>query len=93
MSELCTGITASWCPNHGDCTCPWRDGDEDKGRTFDSPQCPLHAEESDHAEVDMRDVLAVAFETDGGGCDHSEPACSGCLADIAIRTIGAGRAL
>lgn len=24
--EDCTGIAASWCPNHGDCTCP-RDDD------------------------------------------------------------------
>lgn len=22
----CTGVAASWCPAHGDCTCP-RDGD------------------------------------------------------------------
>ena len=22
--SACTGITATWCPNHGDCTCPWQ---------------------------------------------------------------------
>jgi hypothetical protein len=44
----CTGLTAFWCPVHGDCTCE---------RTyygdccFDSPSCPLHAPQSQHAET------------------------------------------
>jgi len=37
------------------------------------------------------DMLATAFETAGGFCDHvgdaAESACSDCLADIAIDTI------
>ena len=39
----CTGLTARWCPVHGDCTCP-QDSD------LDSPDCPLHAPLSSHAE-------------------------------------------
>jgi hypothetical protein len=41
----CTGLTARWCPIHGDCVCPegW-DGD------MDEPDCPLHASASQHAE-------------------------------------------
>jgi transcriptional regulator with XRE-family HTH domain len=42
---------------------------------------------------DMIDVLAVAFETDGTGCDHAEPACADCLAAIAIRTLHDRRAV
>ncbi len=39
--ELCEGLTARWCPVHGDCIC------EDVG---DNPGCPLHSITSDHAE-------------------------------------------
>ena len=43
--EQCTGLTATWCPIHGDCRCPRNEfGD----RTFDGSGCPLHAIDSSH---------------------------------------------
>jgi len=46
LKEKCTGLTARWCPIHGDCTCPERpDGDWDG-----SDDCPLHGLDSDHGE-------------------------------------------
>lgn len=39
----CTGLTATWCPVHGDCTCPEGEYDEMGG-------CPLHGSMSNHAE-------------------------------------------
>lgn len=44
----CTGVTASWCPIHGDCTCPRK---KDGEREEEDPKCPLHSLSSDHAEV------------------------------------------
>lgn len=44
----CTGLSASWCPIHGDCSCPRRDDGEvefSEGETT----CPLHALTSSHA--------------------------------------------
>lgn len=41
----CTGVAASWCPVHGDCTCP-RDRD---GFREETSTCPLHNETSTHA--------------------------------------------
>jgi len=44
----CTGIAATWCPIHGDCTCrPHGDGMADHK---DDPTCPLHAPSSPHGE-------------------------------------------
>lgn len=34
------------------------------------------------------DMIATAIETEGSGCDHREPTCSDCLADVAIGAIG-----
>lgn len=40
--ERCSGVAATWCPVHGDCTC---------GRDYEDPgDCPLHAFDSEHAE-------------------------------------------
>jgi hypothetical protein len=65
--EECTGIAASWCPVHGDCTCPsehvfehgeWLDRVLDRNH----PQCPLHGSASSHAEeIDSR----PAWRADG----------------------------
>jgi hypothetical protein len=46
----CTGVTASWCPVHGDCGC---DRHEDGEVDFASGEhsCPLHAWDSPHAEA------------------------------------------
>lgn len=47
MSSVeCTGISARWCPNHGDCRCP-------DGADLDDRDCPLHGGESDHGD-DMK---------------------------------------
>lgn len=45
----CSGVSASWCPIHGDCTCErYPDGSFPDG--MDSPDCPLHGFHSDHAD-------------------------------------------
>lgn len=55
-TTVCTGLTARWCPIHGNCTC----GDEPKDlgwhEELDHPAntCPLHRAESDHAESETR---------------------------------------
>ena len=46
--EECTGITAAWCPLHGDCSCP------DPADAMDHPSCPLHAVSSPHGEFEWR---------------------------------------
>ena len=55
----CTGVSAHWCPIHGDCTCrapEERMSDED---------CPLHSPLSDHAEEQGIDTTwgFVEYET------------------------------
>lgn len=40
----CTGLTAAWCPVHGNCTC---DRESDSWNEFD---CPLHNQASTHPE-------------------------------------------
>jgi hypothetical protein len=42
-SEQCTGLSAFWCPIHGDCACP-------PGDDLDDDRCPLHNKESSHAD-------------------------------------------
>lgn len=39
----CTGLSAFWCPLHGDCECP------DRGDAIDDLNCPLHSPSSSHA--------------------------------------------
>lgn len=46
----CTGFSASWCPNCGDCTCP-HDEEGIRG-PFDDPSCPLHRCGSEHFELE-----------------------------------------
>ena len=41
--EECSGVSATWCPNHGYCTCRDKEDKNDEG-------CPLHGSASDHAE-------------------------------------------
>lgn len=43
-SVQCTGITASWCPVHGDCTCS-------RSEHLDDPNCMLHAALSSHGSA------------------------------------------
>ena len=45
----CTGVAATWCPVHGDCSCPYDDVigyDRSEGG---APDCPLHGLSSEHA--------------------------------------------
>jgi hypothetical protein len=42
---VCTGLTARWCPVHGDCACP-------AGGSMDGTSCPLHAPTSAHDNVE-----------------------------------------
>lgn len=57
-------MTASWCPVHGDCTCP--------GPVGSSDSCPLHGPDSDHAEtiaIPRTQVRAWrAWFEEGGRC-------------------------
>jgi hypothetical protein len=43
----CTGVSASWCPVHGDCSCPRLDTGE---REEEAQDCPLHGEKSAHGD-------------------------------------------
>ena len=42
---LCTGVSASWCPIHGDCSCV-----EGSDNFHNDDDCPLHSAASNHAE-------------------------------------------
>ena len=46
VPKPCTGITAIWCPTHGDCKCP----EATRHERMDDPACPLHRPGSDHEE-------------------------------------------
>lgn len=53
--RVCTGLSASWCPIHGDCSCAPNPAIADPERAWqdrhmDDPGCPLHAPRSSHAE-------------------------------------------
>jgi hypothetical protein len=56
----CTGLSAVWCPVHGDCACPY---EVDSRRVGDNRACPLHGEATTHGE-DYREGLEG--EDDGG---------------------------
>lgn len=53
MSENCTGSSAKWCPNCGDCKCPLNKYNE---RTLDDFDCPLHSYKSSHAEEEIENM-------------------------------------
>lgn len=46
--DSCTGLAATWCPIHGDCTCPRRDDGEVEFSGLGG--CPLHDVNSQHGE-------------------------------------------
>lgn len=52
-SAECTGLAASWCPVHGDCTCPRYEDSSFVDGNLDSPRCPLHGTDSAHGEADL----------------------------------------
>lgn len=55
----CTGVTATWCPVHDDCTCPavfyLGESEKPQGTTLNDPRCPLHAVSSSHAANESDD--------------------------------------
>lgn len=53
----CTGIAASWCPVHGNCSCP---RDEEGARMGDrsARDCPLHGDASTHADAEVSALAA-----------------------------------
>jgi hypothetical protein len=55
-TDACTGIAASWCPIHGDCTCPKEASGEPirdilggRIQVRHDPECPLHCAGTTHA--------------------------------------------
>jgi hypothetical protein len=44
--SVCTGLTAVWCPVHGDCVCPREDNGDIL--SMDDALCPLHSPRSEH---------------------------------------------
>lgn len=46
----CTGVSARWCPVHGDCTNKGEDADEPYSDHCSEADCPLHGVDSNHAE-------------------------------------------
>lgn len=53
----CTGIAASWCPVHGNCSCP---RDEEGARTENrfGVDCPLHGLASNHGDAEVSALAA-----------------------------------
>lgn len=50
----CSGLSAGWCPNCGDCICP-RNGDS--WEEYNTPGCPLHGETSKHGEMEEYETI------------------------------------
>ena len=50
----CTGPSANWCPNCGDCKCPLNKYNE---RTLEDFDCPLHSYKSSHAEEEIEIIM------------------------------------
>ena len=54
----CTGPSANWCSNCGDCKCPLNEYNE---RTLDDFDCPLHSYKSSHAEEEIENMQDITF--------------------------------
>lgn len=51
LSETCSGIAATWCPIHGDCTCRQRlKATGVDARMWQRETCPLHGTTSTHPD-------------------------------------------
>jgi hypothetical protein len=46
----CTGLSAGWCPIHGDCICKDENGEMPAER-LNNPDCPLHSDQSEHGKI------------------------------------------
>jgi len=74
-SNECTGISANWCPVHGECTCPHYDDNPDNGRTLNDESCPLHSSTSSHGEgVALPGFCPERCPTCGSVAPHKHPA-------------------
>lgn len=58
----CTGLTATWCPNCGSCTCP----PHPDPQHFNADCCPLHSSDSRHGESDTEVWEKFIAEENGG---------------------------
>lgn len=90
----CTGVSAAWCPIHGDCTCPEINADGE--RDMNDGDCPLHSASSDHAETTEEGPGEGRIPDDPGplGSVPSEsasapPKCAACN-DTGYRGHGSG---
>jgi hypothetical protein len=67
METKCTGVSATWCPIHGACTCK-------DPRDLNDDDCPLHSERSSHGMIECPACSRA------GGADrpvyHTPPTCS-----------------
>lgn len=54
MAYDCTGVSARWCPVHGDCTCK-------DAMDLNDGDCPLHSESSDHGEPEIHETAWGTF--------------------------------
>jgi hypothetical protein len=71
----CTGVAASWCPIHGDCTCK-------QAYDLNDDRCPLHGSTSDHAEAEGEPDRI--YRNRAGRCAaHQADVCEVCAADEA----------
>lgn len=57
----CTGPSANWCPNCGDCKCPLNKYNE---RTLEDFNCPLHSYKSSHAEEEIEYIMKSNLDQD-----------------------------
>lgn len=57
----CTGSSANWCPNCGDCKCPLNEYDE---RTLEDFNCPLHSYKSNHAEEEIENMKCPLYKNE-----------------------------
>jgi hypothetical protein len=66
LPEPCTGVSASWCPNCGSCSCEgghWSFFDCDSN-------CPLHGVGSLHGEFPACYVCGALFRTEAERDEH-----------------------
>lgn len=58
-TQECTGLSASWCPIHGDCTCP--EPGDGEAKALDDFNCSLHSLGSDHRETPSPTEQSTSF--------------------------------
>lgn len=66
VAPSCTGISAHWCPIHGDCTCA---DPQDKN----DDNCPLHSWLSTHGDPVVFQTIWGTLILEDNPCDPSSP--------------------